>query len=292
MIFNLFIISLIFSTELFAEVNALSRSDVSNMEYIRSAKESSIQMLIAASEKYMAGAITKDQYIKIALQASQMANFSNKLNSPIGTETCSGPNCANNATSASAPAFGAFSSQKPAGAEQDTEATADFKSYCGSGSRKDRQNISRADALTVCELCDPNVGARYALCIWGNETIKRVGSVPPAFELPQTTNPETPVAPVTNPETVVPEPSEGSLTLKAFRKDGQIEYELRGDRGYELCSTTFVSSSGDIVKTPEGYPRGDNYTIKNPILIGQSGTVEMTCWGRILPKKTVGASWD
>jgi len=76
-----------FSMNLFAEVRSEqvavgSAPKESNLDYIRGAKDSSVDMLIKASEKYKTGAITKEQYIQIALQVSQMAEYYNKVITP------------------------------------------------------------------------------------------------------------------------------------------------------------------------------------------------------------------
>ena len=57
-------------------------SDINNIDYIKVAKESSFEMLIKASAKYKEGTITKDQYIQVALQVSQMADYYNKTKLP------------------------------------------------------------------------------------------------------------------------------------------------------------------------------------------------------------------
>lgn len=56
--------------------------DTDNINYIRSVKDSSIEMLIKASEKYKSGLISKEQYITVALQVSQMADYYNKTSAP------------------------------------------------------------------------------------------------------------------------------------------------------------------------------------------------------------------
>jgi hypothetical protein len=61
-------------------ISVLDNSSISNLDYIKSAKDSSVDMLIKASKKYKDGAITKDQYIQVALQVSQMAEYYNKTN--------------------------------------------------------------------------------------------------------------------------------------------------------------------------------------------------------------------
>lgn len=45
--------------------------------YLNEAKNSAVEMLVAAAAKYKAGAITKDQYIQIANQVAQMAEYAN-----------------------------------------------------------------------------------------------------------------------------------------------------------------------------------------------------------------------
>ena len=53
----------------------------SNQEdYINRAKESAINMLIVATQKYKQGALSKDKYIEVAMQVGQMADYSNKIN--------------------------------------------------------------------------------------------------------------------------------------------------------------------------------------------------------------------
>lgn len=52
-----------------------------NIDYIKEANNSSIDMLIKASKKYKDGEITKDQYVEIALQVSGFANYTNKVTS-------------------------------------------------------------------------------------------------------------------------------------------------------------------------------------------------------------------
>jgi hypothetical protein len=51
---------------------------IENADYIKGVKDSSIEMLITASAKYKSGIISKDQYIQIALQVSQTAEYYNK----------------------------------------------------------------------------------------------------------------------------------------------------------------------------------------------------------------------
>lgn len=51
---------------------------IENADYIKEVKDSSIEMLITASAKYKSGIISKDQYIQIALQVSQTAEYYNK----------------------------------------------------------------------------------------------------------------------------------------------------------------------------------------------------------------------
>lgn len=53
-------------------------SKIENADYIKGVKDSSIEMLITASAKYKSGIISKDQYIQIALQVSQTAEYYNK----------------------------------------------------------------------------------------------------------------------------------------------------------------------------------------------------------------------
>lgn len=54
-------------------------SDGNNIDYIKAVNNSSIDMLINASKKYKEGALTKDQYIEVALQVSGMADYTNKV---------------------------------------------------------------------------------------------------------------------------------------------------------------------------------------------------------------------
>ncbi|MDO9183496.1 MAG: hypothetical protein Q7U04_13865, partial [Bacteriovorax sp.] len=63
----------------------LNNTDVNNIDFIKSSNESSINMLIEASKKYKAGSLTQDQYIKVALQVSQMADYYNKLKADSST---------------------------------------------------------------------------------------------------------------------------------------------------------------------------------------------------------------
>lgn len=57
---------------------AHSDSKIENADYIKEVKDSSIEMLISATKKYKSGIISKDQYIQIALQVSQTADYFNK----------------------------------------------------------------------------------------------------------------------------------------------------------------------------------------------------------------------
>lgn len=46
-------------------------------DYLSEAKNSALDMLIKAASEYKKGAITKDQYIQVANQVSQMAEYAN-----------------------------------------------------------------------------------------------------------------------------------------------------------------------------------------------------------------------
>jgi hypothetical protein len=74
-----------------------------NINFIKETKDSSVNMLITASAKYKNGEITKDQYVQIALQVSQTADYYNKVNVPnspaaVGTKNVSAPAVFNLAT--------------------------------------------------------------------------------------------------------------------------------------------------------------------------------------------------
>lgn len=82
----------ILSMTLFMSAGLLAEVPVeNNIDYIKTANNSSTSMLIEASAKYKAGKITKDQYVEIALQVSQMADYYNKANTSTATKTTSIP---------------------------------------------------------------------------------------------------------------------------------------------------------------------------------------------------------
>lgn len=65
--------------------NAIDDKNLDDIEYVKRAKESSVAMLIKASAMYRDGKISKDKYIEVALQTSQMADYYEKLKAnPVG----------------------------------------------------------------------------------------------------------------------------------------------------------------------------------------------------------------
>jgi hypothetical protein len=56
---------------------AEAKVKVVDKDYLSEAKNSALDMLIKASSEYKKGTITKDQYIQIANQVSQMAEYAN-----------------------------------------------------------------------------------------------------------------------------------------------------------------------------------------------------------------------
>ncbi|MEA9357557.1 hypothetical protein SHI21_15115 [Bacteriovorax sp. PP10] len=56
---------------------AEAKVKVVDKDYLSEAKNSALDMLIKASNEYKKGTITKDQYIQIANQVSQMAEYAN-----------------------------------------------------------------------------------------------------------------------------------------------------------------------------------------------------------------------
>ncbi len=88
---------------------AIPTNSVGNMDYIKSVTNSSIEMLIEASKKYKAGALSKDQYIEVALQVGAMADYNNKVDNATK---------ANGNTSASAPVAAADKSNEKGWSEK------------------------------------------------------------------------------------------------------------------------------------------------------------------------------
>ncbi|MDO9182982.1 MAG: hypothetical protein Q7U04_11270 [Bacteriovorax sp.] len=60
-----------------------SQTASEQINYIKQTKESSVDMLIQASAKYKSGAISKDEYVQIALQVSQTADYYNKVSTSV-----------------------------------------------------------------------------------------------------------------------------------------------------------------------------------------------------------------
>jgi hypothetical protein len=54
-----------------------AKAKVVDKDYLSEAKNSALDMLVKASSEYKKGTITKDQYIQIANQVSQMAEYAN-----------------------------------------------------------------------------------------------------------------------------------------------------------------------------------------------------------------------
>lgn len=63
----------------------LTAEEIDNMDYLKVATNNSLDMLIAASQKYKEGTITKDQYIEVAFYVSKMADYYRKVT--LGTST-------------------------------------------------------------------------------------------------------------------------------------------------------------------------------------------------------------
>ena len=57
-----------------------------NINYIQKAAQSSVDMLIRATQKYKEGAISKDQYIEISMQVSAMNDYALKTEGVASTE--------------------------------------------------------------------------------------------------------------------------------------------------------------------------------------------------------------
>jgi hypothetical protein len=70
--------------------SADSKSTTSDKsDYNNRAKESAIDMLIKATQKYKEGSLSKDKYVEVAIQVSQMAEYANKTNesNPVTSPT-------------------------------------------------------------------------------------------------------------------------------------------------------------------------------------------------------------
>lgn len=63
-----------------AKADAAVKKKVVDKDYLYEAKNSAIKMLIQASKFYKDGAITKEQYIKVADQVSMMAEYADANN--------------------------------------------------------------------------------------------------------------------------------------------------------------------------------------------------------------------
>ena len=59
--------------------NSNENRDRSNVDYIQEQRENAIKMLIEAGEKYQAGKISKDDFVKVALHASKVASYHRKV---------------------------------------------------------------------------------------------------------------------------------------------------------------------------------------------------------------------
>jgi hypothetical protein len=97
---KLIFILLILSTNLFAGAKRIKGTNkakvtesnvTSNIDFSKSNKESTIDLLIKSTANFNAGKLTKDQYIQIIMQVSQMTDFYNKTNLQL-TANVTNPN--------------------------------------------------------------------------------------------------------------------------------------------------------------------------------------------------------
>jgi hypothetical protein len=83
------------------KVKVIESNATSNIDYSKSNKESTIDLLIKSTTDYNAGKLTKDQYIQIVMQVSQMTDFYNKTKNQ-STDNVTNPNLSPTETSAQA----------------------------------------------------------------------------------------------------------------------------------------------------------------------------------------------
>jgi hypothetical protein len=62
-----------------------NNTDLSNIDFVKQQRESSIEMLIKATADYKAGKLNKDKYIEVAQQVSQISDYLKKVNVPDGS---------------------------------------------------------------------------------------------------------------------------------------------------------------------------------------------------------------
>jgi hypothetical protein len=204
-----------------------NNTDLSNIDFVKQQRESSIDMLIKATADYKAGKLNKDKYIEVAQQVSQISDYLKKVNTPDSSST--GPLQANSSiTVAPAPAPAPVNPAEPA---QTAPAASEKKSTILAVTNNDSSTSSSNSSKTSVPTPPPT----------------------PAVNIPA----------VTTPAPVVQNRCNNWKRRCPDRYRAEIEIKGMYQDAFEKGAYIVWENDGNPVQDPRYTVPGCNYSVKN-----------------------------